>query len=91
MYTDPVPSLRPKFSALGHGGVVIAKGEENGFELGLFAAGLQRVLAKVVQRFVDIGAHTRRRFVGDFYSRFQYTLVYPIALISTDQRSLRGK
>lgn len=79
-YTYSVPALRAESLSLRDDRVIVTQGEENGFEFGFLRAGLQGLLAEVVEGFVNVGVHSRRRFVGYFYGRFQNSL-YRIVFI----------
>ena len=66
-----VPPLRTKLPALGHDGVEVAEGEQEGLVLGLLAAHLQRLLGEVVQRLVQVGEDPAGRLVRDLDRRLQ--------------------
>lgn len=52
----------------------ITQREKNAFELCLFGACLESLLVKVVERFVKIGLHAGRGFVGDLDGGFEDAL-----------------
>ena len=66
-----VPPLRTKLPPLGHDGVEVAEGEQDGLVLGLLAAHLQRLLGEVVQRLVQVGEDPAGRLVRDLDRRLQ--------------------
>lgn len=52
----------------------IAQREQNNFELCFLSAHLERLLCKVVERFVDVGFDSSWWFISDFNARLKNSL-----------------
>lgn len=71
---NSIPPLSSKFSSFRDNSVKIAESKQDGFEFCFFGTRLQSFLIEVVEGFVNVGQHSRRRFICYFNGRLQNSL-----------------